>query len=431
MIIEFTVKNFRSFKDEATLSLEAEGLRSSKVDVIKTDAGNLLPAVGVFGPNASGKSNLTKALMFMQRAVRNTDTLNNPTTQDGRLRPFLLDKASAADPSFFQVVLWDDEEKAEYRYGFTINNKSVVSEWLDVSAKDAVQRRRRSIFIREGQNFDIHRLMAKELRPRAEQVSETGLALATFAQLNSPLALRIVSLLGEPNLIIYDGATEMNLIRALERCRTDVAFKKRVISFLQQADLGIRELAINEVSIPADAFKKFPASVRKFIKENADDYDFDKTYLFFTAHRLHGKSDKEDNNLVAFNLQEDESLGTQRFLVLACLLFEALEKGAIFVLDELGASLHPFLTREIVNLFQNNKTNPNMAQLIFCSHETYLLSKHSEMRRDQIWFTEKNDKEESSLRSLAEYKTRNDFEVAKNYLEGALGAVPVTRFPER
>lgn len=431
MIIEFTVKNFRSFKEEATLSLEAEPLRSSKVDVIKTDVGNLLPAVGVFGPNASGKSNLTKALMFMQWAVRNTDSLNRPTTQDSRLRPFLLDRASAKEPAFFQIVLWDDDNKSEYRYGFTINGKQVVSEWLDVTSKDAVQRRRRSVFTREGQQFDIHRLMSKELRPRADQVPETGLALATFAQLNSAVALRVVSLLGEPNFIIYDGATEMNLKRALERCRTDVKFKRKVIDFLQQADLGIRDLVINEVNIPAEAFKKVPLSIRKFMKENAGDYDFDKAYLFFTGHKLQGKNEEGEENLVAFNLQEDESLGTQRFLVLACLLLEALERGATFVLDELGASLHPFLTKEIVNLFQCQKTNPGHAQLIFCSHETYLLSRHTDMRRDQIWFTEKNEKEESSLRSLAEYKTRSDFEVAKNYIEGTLGAVPVTRFPER
>lgn len=429
MIIEFTVKNFRSFKSEATLSLEAEPLRSSKVDVIKTDVGNLLPAVGIFGPNASGKSNLTKALMFVQWAVRNTDVLNKPTTQHKLLRPFLLDRTTAKGPVFFQVVVWDDEQKAEYRYGFTIDNKRIVSEWLDVASRDAVQRRRRPIFIREGQQFDIHRLMAKELKPRSEQVLETGLALATFAGLNSPLALRIVSLLSEPNLIIYDGATEMNLKRALERCRTDIKFKKRVITFLQQADLGIRDIVIDEVSIPEDAFKKFPASIRKFIRENGGEYDFNKTYLFFTGHKLQGKTDED--TLVAFNLQEDESLGTQRFLVLASLLFEALETGATFVLDELGASLHPFLTRAIVDLFQSTKTNPKRAQLIFCSHETYLLSKHTELRRDQIWFTEKNDREESSLRSLAEYKTRNDFEIAKNYLEGTLGAVPVTRFPER
>lgn len=431
MIIEFTVKNFRSFKGEATLSLEAEPLRSSKVDVIKTEVGNLLPAVGVFGPNASGKSNLTKALMFVQWAVRNTDVLNRPTTQHKLLRPFLLDRVSSKEPAFFQIVLWDDEHKAEYRYGFTIDNKRVVSEWLDVASRDAVQRRRRPIFIREGQNFDIHRLLAKELKPRSEQVLETGLALATFAGLNSPLALRLVSLLSEPNLVVYDGATEMNLKRALERCKTDVKFKKKVIAFLQQADLGIRDIVIDEVSIPEEAYKKLPASIRKFIKENNVENDFSKTYLFFTGHMLQGKTSEDNATLVAFNLQEDESLGTQRFLVLASLLFEALETGAVFVLDELGASLHPFLTRAIVDLFQCSKTNPKRAQLIFCSHETYLLSKHTELRRDQIWFTEKNDREESFLRSLAEYKTRNDFEVAKNYLEGSLGAVPVTRFPER
>jgi AAA15 family ATPase/GTPase len=425
MIIEFTVKNFRSFKDEATLSLEAAPLRSGEVDTIKTDVATLLPAVGVFGPNASGKSTLIKALSFMQGAVQNTD-LSSPTTKNELLKPFLLDKNSSKKPSFFQIVLWDKESDSEYRYGFEINSKNVVSEWLDVSAKESSQRRRRAIFRREGQDFTFHRSMSKEFRPRAAQVNPEGLALATFAFLNSELAKRIVSIMSEPNIVIFDGATDLNFRRALERCRSDATFKNKVLSFVQQAGLGVQDLTIDEEEMPKEILKYFSSSFKKQLKQGG--HELDTILTISTVHKMRGRSPKEQDSMVTFSLQRDESLGTQRFIVLAALVLESLEKGAVFVLDELGASLHPFLTGAIVNLFQDHKTNKKNAQLIFCSHETYLLSKRTEMRRDQVWFTDINFYEESSLHSLVEYKTRNDFEVAKNYLEGRFDALPVTRF---
>jgi uncharacterized protein len=422
MIIELTLKNFRSFKDDVTLSMKAAPLRSEKDIVVKTETDDLLPAVGVFGPNASGKSNLIKAISFIKWAARNTDALNHPTTQHEFLSPFKLDQRSQEDPSFFQVVLWDSEKKAEYRYGFEIDGEAVVSEWLEVTAKEASQRRTRTIFSRDKQSFDIHKSMVKELKQRSADVPSVVLALASFANANNDLAYRVVSMLGPSNLVVVDGANEMNPQRALERCRKDPVFKQKVLSFLEQAGMGIKDLVIDEVEMPEDVLKYFTPEFVKQMKKGR--VNLSSTTVVSTAHKVRGKTPKDKDTFIVFNLQNDESLGTQRFLVLTCFVLEALERGSVFVLDELGASLHPFLTGAIVRLFQDKKSNPKNAQLIFSSHETYLLSKHSNLRRDQIWFTNINSREESTLESLIKYKTRHDFEVAKNYLERQLGAVP-------
>ena len=154
MIIEFSIKNFRSFKELATLSLEAESLKTGKNGLISTEfKTNLLPAIGIFGHNASGKSNLIKALVYMQWAMLNSDYLNQPTTKFPFLQPFLLNVESCKEPSFFQIVLWDSENKTEYRYGFEINAENVVSEWLETVTKVKKNRRRRMIFLRKGQEF--------------------------------------------------------------------------------------------------------------------------------------------------------------------------------------------------------------------------------------------------------------------------------------
>ncbi|HSE61139.1 MAG TPA: ATP-binding protein [Candidatus Saccharimonadales bacterium] len=426
MIKELTIGNFRSYQGKVTLSLEAEPLRSGKVKVIKTEAGPLLPVAGIFGPNASGKSNVIKALSYMQWAVKNIDVLNHPTTHHRHLQPFLLSKSSLKKPAFFEVLLYDEQQEAEYRYGFEINDQHVVSEWLDVTARDNKLRRSRSIFKRDGQDFSISRPLSKDLRPRMTQVTPQGLAIATFAQLNYDLARRVVSLLSEPALTIYNGAaSDMNLERALSRCRDDEAFKKKVTTLIHQADLGIDELMMEELETPKDALKQLHPALRRLLKESGQNVD--TVFMVYGTHRMNGDPKAKP---VYFNLQSDESLGTQKFVVLASLIVEALEKGTILVVDELGASLHPFLTRAVVEQFQNPKTNKRNAQLIFCSHETYLLTKYTEMRRDQIWLAEKDRKtQESKLHHLASYKVRNDYEVAKNLLERNLGFVPETTFP--
>ncbi len=423
MIIEFSTKNFRSFRDLATISFEAEPLKSGSVQVISTEAGNLLPAVGVFGANASGKSNLIKALFFMWWSVQNSNFLAQPTTKHPMLKPFLLNSKTAKEPSYFQIILWDKEREAEYRYGFEISSQEVVSEWLELTTRVKKNRRSVMIFRREGQSFTIHKSASKELTPLRERVLPTTLAITVFAQFAYDLAYRVATLMSNESLTIIDGSQSTPIDAALKRCEEDSDYRNRVLALMQKADFGILQLVVKQSKVSKEELGALPPQIRSLIDENAGGL------VGVQVNTLHKIYDRP-NETAVFNMNDHESRGTARFFELSALVLPVLESGGVLVIDELGSSLHPFITKAAVGLFQNRKTNPKGAQLLFCSHEMYLLSSRANFRRDQVWFTEKNNQEETTLRSLAEYKTRNDFEIAKNYLAGRFGAVPTVGFDE-
>lgn len=402
MITEFSVKNFRSFRELATLSLEAAPLKTGKSSLISTDMKmELLPSVGIFGHNASGKSNLIKALAYMQWAMLNSDYLNQPTTKSPLLQPFLLNPDSRKEPSFFQIVLWDPETSTEFRYGFEISTEEVVSEWLETVTKIKVKRRRRMIFLRKGQAFpELDESIKDSVGHLINNVRPTALALTVFAQFADPISSQVVKLMHRPNFLIYDGATadQMN-IYAMQQYHENPEFASRVFQLLKKLDLSLQDLKVIREPLTQDVFRAV------------------------TIHKMYGSSNKDE--CIEFDFHSQESLGTRRLFDLITLLVQILDVGGVFVLDELGSSIHPFMSKEIVALFQDPKSNPHGAQLIFCSHETYLLSNQVGMRQDQIWFTEKNAKEETFLHSLLEYNMRSESEFEKNYRQGRFGAVPV------
>lgn len=419
MIIEFSTKNFRSFRELATLSLEAESLKTGKSGLISTEFKvELLPVSGIFGHNASGKSNLIKALAYMQWAMLNSDYLNQPTTKFPLLQPFLLNAESYKEPSFFQIVLWDPENKAEYRYGFEITTENVVSEWLEAVTKVKKNRRRRMIFLRKGQEFpELDDSVKDSVGHLVNNVRPTALALTVFAQFADPVSSQVINLMNRPNFLIFDSGAADPMGYAMQQYHEKPEFALRVLQLLKKMDLSIQDLKVIREPFTEAHLKTIPNELKSLFNLPGD------LFRAVTTHKMYGSSEK--NPTVEFDFNNQESFGTRRLFVLMTLLVQILDNGGIFVLDELGSSIHPFMSREIVTLFQNHDTNPKGAQLIFCSHETYLLSNQVGLRQDQIWFTEKNAQEETVLHSLLEYNMRSEYEFEKNYRQGRFGAVPV------
>lgn len=419
MIIEFSTKNFRSLKDLATLSLEADSLKTGKESLIPTGFKiNLLPTIGIFGHNASGKSNLIKALIYMQWAMLNSDYLNQPTTKFPFLQPFLLNVESGNEPSFFQIVLLDPENKAEYRYGFEINSEKVVSEWLETTTKVKKNRRRRMLFLRKGQTFpEVDDSIKNSIGHLINNVRPTALALTVFAQFADPISSQVIKLVSRPNFMIFDGGSVDPMGYALRQYHENPELAIKVLNLLKKLDLSIQDLKVIREPFTEAHLKVIPNELKSLFNQSSD------LFRAVTLHKMHGSLEK--NHQVEFDFNNQESFGTQRLFVLMILIVQILDAGGIFILDELGASIHPFMSKEIISLFQNNKTNPNGAQLIFCSHETYLLSNLVGLRQDQIWFTDKNAQEETVLRSLLEYNMRSECEFEKIYRQGRVGAVPV------
>jgi AAA15 family ATPase/GTPase len=421
MIIEFSVKNFRSFRELATLSFEAESLKTGENCLIATGSEiKLLPAMGIFGHNASGKSNLMKALAFMQWAMLNSDYLNQPTTKFPWLQPFLLNAQSGKEPSFFQIVLWDSENNSEYRYGFEIDSETILSEWLEVKAKVKVKRSKRMIFLRKGQSFlELDDSIKDTVGHLINNVRPTALALTVFAQFADPISSQVIKLINRPNFLIVDGEGMDPIGYAMQQYHEKPDIALRVLQLLKKLDLGIQDLKVIREPFTEAHLKTIPNELKPLASQSSH------VFRAVTTHKMYGSSEKGTS--VEFDFNNQESFGTRRLFGLVTLVLQILDIGGIFVLDELGASIHPFMSREIVRLFQKHDTNPKGAQLIFCSHETYLISNWVGLRQDQIWFTEKNAEEETVLRSLLEYNMRSETEFEKNYRQGRFGAVPVIR----
>ncbi|PJD97624.1 MAG: hypothetical protein CK425_03080 [Parachlamydia sp.] len=259
----------------ATLSLEAEPLKIEESSLISTEfKGDLLPLAGIFGHNASGKSNVIKALAYMQWAMLNSDYLNQPTTRSPLLQPFLLNVETSKEPSFFQIVLWDSENETEYRYGFEIDTENVVSEWLEIVTKVKKNRRRRMIFLRKGQEFPkLDKSIKDSVGHLVNNVRPTALALTVCAQFADPIASQVIKLMNRPNFMIIDGgAADPIMGYAMQQYHKKPEIALKVLQLLKKLDLGIQDLKVIR--------EPFTEAYLKVIPDDLNLYSIKKTTYF-------------------------------------------------------------------------------------------------------------------------------------------------------
>lgn len=435
MIIDFTIKNYRSFKEVSSLSLLAESLKNNGIAIHETTLNDsILPSVGIFGKNAGGKSNIIKAVRYMQAAMLNADYINTPINKHPFLQPFLLNKKTQKEPIHFEISLFDKQKVAQYDYGFEVRADGVTSEWLHVIDRPNVKKRTRLIFERTGNDFVFDKTAEDELRPIAKHVLGTALAINVFANLAHSISGRLLELISPKNIKIIDGVeTDQLMGYALDRFHANEELSAKVTKFIKNTDVDINEIKVTRTPFSiSDLPSDIPEEVRALMNSkniNQPRYSYKVT----SKHSMYDDEGKKLNNSYDFNFGEQESLGTEKIFALATIFIDALNNGEIVIFDEFGSSLHPFLTKKLVELFQDPSLNKNGAQLIFASHETYLLNQNStndklNLRRDQIWFTDKESDGSSSLRCLSEYRTKKEYELSKRYLEGRFGAVPFLRF---
>lgn len=431
MIIDFTIKNYRSFKEASTLSLVAEPLKNEGIAISATAFGdNILPVAGIFGQNAGGKSNVIKAFVYMISSILNANPTSSPINRHPLLQPFLLNTNSSKELTHFEISLWDKDTASQYNYGFEIGDAGVVSEWLEFIERPKKNRSSRLIFERSGNNFTFDKTVRSDLEPLAKRVLNTALAVNVFGNLAEQHSHRLLELVSSQIKVVDGTDTNSLMSYALDHCYNDKKLQAQVIDFIKRSDIDINEVSIDRSQM---SVAELPAGIPEELKSiMANGSGFN--HQIRSQHSLYDNSGNKVEGGHVFNFG-DESLGTQKVFVLAVILLDVLNKGETIVFDELGSSLHPFLTKKIVELFQSPKSNKNGAQLIFTSHETFLLTKNPlnnklDLRRDQIWFADKGANEASVLRCLSEYKTKKEYELAKRYLEGRFGAVPVLKFEE-
>jgi uncharacterized protein len=428
MLIEFSVGNYRSFKEKVTFSMVAANLVSqdknldiNNVFVIDEEL-SLVKSAAIYGANASGKSNLAKAIQFMKWFVVNSSKETQSTESIGVER-FKLSTETDDQPSFFEIVFLLDGQ--QHRYGFTADREKVVSEWLFYVPKT----RETKLFFRQNDDFDITKVYKAD--GIATKTRSNALFLSVSAQFNVEKSENILDWLTyQVNLIsgLDDERLLKNTIRYL--------FRKNIyddaIKLLDRMDLGIAGVRQKQNNLQIEdnpEFKDMDDEWKRLLKLSLKRvWDNPTPDLIETMHQKFN-ANNEQVSLEIFSLSDEESEGTQKVFALVSLLIDTLNSGKILIIDEFDARLHPLMSRSIVELFNSNDTNPKNAQLIFMTHDTNLLS-NKIFRRDQIWFTEKDRYGATALYSLAEYKVRNDASFESDYIKGKYGAIPYIQIAE-
>ena len=415
MLIEFSVGNYRSFKDRVTFSMVA-AKRVSKNKSLDADSTfevdtnlKLLKNAAIYGANASGKSNLAKALSFMKWFIVNSSR-ETQSTDEISVEPFLLSTETEGQPSYFELAFLMDGRK--YRYGFEATKERVISEWLFYVPKV----RETNLFERQ---FDV--IESSRVYKAAgvqQRTRNNALFLSVSAQFNVDLAEKILEWITD-KLNVISGLHDQDYLGYTVRCLIDDKNKADIVQLIKKLDLGINEIRVEQEDFTADSLPDdMPDELKKLIVKAGGG----KATSIGISHRKLD-ADGKHSSIEEFDLDNHESEGTKKVFALAGPLITALKEGETLVIDEFDARLHPLISLAIVKLFSSKKTNPNNAQLIFMTHDTNLLN-NKIFRRDQIWFSEKNKYGATDLYSLAEYKIRNDASFESDYIKGRYGAIP-------
>ena len=400
MLIRFSFKNFKSFKNENCLDMEATSLKEHEYNVAKTDNGEYLKVSAIYGANASGKTNVLQAFDYMKKRILvSDDSKKNSPIDEENIYSFMINN----DPIALEVEILAKNNKI-YKYGFEVLKDKIISEWLFEKRVNKFY----SIFERENNNVSMKPNKISEL----VNIDERTLFLNIYSKIDRN---------NEDFSNVYDwfvNSTYLDLgnpnferfinNRVSLKILSDENYKKELLKFIKTFDSGIEGIKTTPDSIEA-------------VKSNNGIIDIE------VIHR----GENGELKALPFYL---ESNGTRKMFHLFDFFMDALKNGMVLFVDELDAKLHPLLTRYIINLFHNSDTNKGNGQLIYSTHDTVNLNKET-FRRDEIWFVEKDKNGVSELYSLSDYiiedengnakKVRNDATYNKDYLTGRYGAIPV------
>lgn len=382
MLIQFTVENHRSIKNSSVISFAASKDKSFEEYLLHPDAKKtLLPALAIYGANAAGKSNVLHAMMTMKEMVVG----NAAKASKGQKLPW-ESFGGMKQPTTFEIVFI--YQGIRYTYGFSFDAKKIYKEYLFhwPNGREAL------IFSREDGVFEFRENINEQMT-LSNRTPDNKLYLVSSNDWNLPQTENAYRWFLEKLTFLMEE--EPATSETVAQIASGDDKKARILKELLLADLGITDVAIKNSS--------------------------GKASVITTTHRIIN----EDGTTEYFQLlMEQESAGTQHFFTRIGGWLQALENGALLVVDEIEDSLHPLLTRRLIEMVQDKAINTKGAQLIFTTHDAMLLDLNF-FRRDQIWFAEKNDKTcATELYSLASFSPRKGENVRKGYLQGRFGAIP-------
>ena len=395
MLIQFSVENYLSLKEKVVLSMLASNDTEHIEHLITSKKKeSYLKAAVIYGANASGKSNVLNAFWFMVNYVLTSHEkqLHKPIDRI----PFKFDKATLEKPSSFEVIFTIDDIR--YVYGFSATDKEVVEEYLYYYPNG----RQAIIFERKNTNEYRFTVDVDEQMTLRDRTSANKLYLSVASNWNYKKVVPVFGWFASCKILTKNSVADAYGVDA-EQLRDD-EYRSVIEAMLRVADFGIQSLQIRDVE-----------NVKRLAKTEEEYINIDAIHLV----------QDEDGNTHPFALNmTEESDGTNSYFKLVGIVKNVLDKGGLLVADEMDAHLHPLLMKHLVMLFNSETYNQNGAQLIFTSHNTNLLDLDV-FRRDQIWFTEKDEKcVATDLFSLYDFSVRKDAKVEKGYLIGRYGAIP-------
>ena len=411
MLLQFNFKNFKSFRDETTLDLTATKITEFSNHVVSIANEKVLPVAAIFGANASGKSNVQDAFKFMSSYVIKSfgfggDDTSKKASDNLKRTPFLFDTVSRAAESSFEIFFMDTKENVgvTYNYGFSINNNGISEEWLNYRTK--TQRGAfKKVFYRKGTEFDLSGLPAKSQNNILVALEKETLIVSLGAKLKISKLKYIRDWFVNNEIVNFGQPVENYFLSKTMPNNFDV-------------DKEVQNSVIRY-------FSSFDPSIIGFKVEKLPESDEDKE-PGFKIDAIHKMIDSDETAMIPLT---NESAGTLKMFAMYPFLQSVFAVGGVLFVDELNARLHPLLVRTIIISFLNKEINTNHAQLIFTSHDTWQMNANI-LRRDEIWFTDKDGNGVSTLYSLADFvdedgtKIRKDENYEKNYLLGKYGAIP-------
>ena len=426
MIIQFVTENYRSIKHEQTLSLVKNTGNEMPDNFFETSAPNtpaLVKSAVIYGANASGKSNVIKALKSMLTIIQNS--ANKDIRQIISTESFLFDVVANNEPTLYDISviipLPNDDgiwQQMRVDYGFVCDKKMVYEEWLSIYPKGKERNWFHREYNQDKQEYDwkiSDHIKGKEKSSWKNQTRLDQLFLSVAVHRNSEQLRPVYEFFANDICIIQTDRISNELSKTI--CKNSEKDKFIVISLLKSAGIEIDDIVFESPNIIHEGLPdELPDFIKQEILRYLEKQIIAQNETFFVYFDNTGQAQK-------INLK-NESDGTQKLFEFAGLILKVLQNGDVLVIDELNKSLHPDLVRFLVKLF-NSPLNQKNAQLIFTTHETSVLRKDL-LRRDQIWFCEKDNDRSTRLYPLTDFKPHiNREDIEEYYLHGRYGAKPI------
>lgn len=414
MLVGFTFENFASFYNSTEFAMTVSGndSRYKELNTFSTPHGELLKSCFMYGANGSGKTNFINALAFMKYII--TSELDVQSRIISKPNYFLFNNASKDKPTSFSIAFVIDG--ILYDYGFSVLNNKIINEYLDKKDKRTV-----NVFTRSGSNFETIKINSKEFKNVENVIKNTRedvlfLSWANFC--NNEMAMKIYNWFD--SIQIFD-ANDTNQLLSV------------TVNYMEEHENGKKDIVelMNKLGIPINDFEMeitdsrmsetLMSALKKSYKEKFKNIMNVKNIDLRIKQKVY---DKDWNNYTVSDFSfELESAGTRKLFEIAGPIISAINNGSVVLIDELDARLHPSLVRHLVMMFNSLSQNPNNAQLICNTHDVTLLDE--DIRRDQIYFIEKDEYGVSKLYSLCDFRgIRKDSKILKQYLLGVYGALP-------